>query len=132
MSIFPVSSKAHSIFNFKCPRCHIGDLYATPTFSMKRSFFMYSRCPHCGQPYELESGFWYGAMFMSYIAAATVIFGGFSLFYFVLGIGAVWSFGLATILTLTLYVWIFRISRSSWINFFVAYDPKYKEKSPSS
>ena len=124
MSIFSKGSKAYSMFAFKCPRCQIGDLYETPTFSFRKPFFMPKNCPHCGQRYELEAGFYYGAMFMSYIITATLIFSLFAVAYFLMGFSVFWSFASVTGLIFILYIWIFRLSRSMWINFFVKYNPK--------
>jgi uncharacterized protein (DUF983 family) len=114
-------SKSYSIFAFKCPRCHEGDLYYTPTFGLKRLFDMYEKCPKCGQPYELETGFYWGAMFISYAIVAFYLFGGFAVAFFLLDFDPWWSLGVMTASILPLYAWFFRVSRSIWINFFVHY-----------
>jgi len=67
MGIFKKGQKGYSIFNFKCPRCHEGDLFETETFSFQKSFDMHDKCPHCNLNYMPEPGFYYGAMFISYI-----------------------------------------------------------------
>ncbi len=124
MSLLCKGTKAYSIFKMKCPRCHEGDLFETNTFSFKKSFHMPEHCPVCKQPYFLEPGFYYGAMFISYI-----ITGWFSLFL----VGALIIFGdwiveasfllLIAIMAL-LFVWFFRLSRSIWININVKYQSK--------
>ena len=128
MPILAKGSKVYSIFGFKCPRCNVGDLYFTSTFSFNRSFDMHPKCPHCGQPYELEAGFYYGAMFMSYLITAFLMFSIFGFCYFMLDFGAWASFILITGLVCFLYVWIFRLSRSMWLSFFVKYESKYDDR----
>jgi uncharacterized protein (DUF983 family) len=119
-------SHAYSIFKMKCPRCQVGGLYETSTLSFKKSFYMPEKCPHCGQKYSLEPGFYYGAMFISYIFTGFSIFGFFALFKFLLGFDVFVSFILATIVLMSLFVWYFRISRAIWINFFIKYNKKYE------
>ena len=118
-------SKLYSISTLTCPRCQIGELYPTKTFSFKRPFDMYENCPHCQQRYVLESGFYYGAMFVSYILTSFLMFGMFAFCKWVLGFGVLNSFIGVTIIVFALFVWIFRVSRAVWINFFVKFNPKY-------
>jgi uncharacterized protein (DUF983 family) len=119
-------TKVYSIFAHKCPRCHTGDLYYTSTFSFRRSFDMPTKCAHCGQKYVLETGFYYGAMFISYLLTAFLMFSLFAIGKFVLGFGVLETFAAATLIIFALYVWIFRTARAIWINFFVRYKPQQK------
>ena len=127
--LFGKGSKLYSILGFKCPRCQEGDLYYTPTFGLKRLFDMREKCPHCEQRYELEIGFYWGAMFISYLIVALYMFGGFAVAYFLLGVDVMWAMGVLMMGTIPLYAWFFRVSRSIWINFFVAYDKKFAKSS---
>ncbi|MEL6864837.1 MAG: DUF983 domain-containing protein [Bacteroidota bacterium] len=112
-----------SIWNMKCPRCREGDLFDTGTFSFEKSFDMPDRCSHCNQNYMPEPGFYYGAMFISYI-----FYGWFSLlFSLALVFGFGWSvnsaFALLIFISIILFVWIFRMARSIWIHIIVKYKP---------
>ncbi len=120
-------SVLYSVVAMKCPRCHEGDLYKTPTFSFKKSFEMYDVCPHCGQKYVLEPGFYYGSMFISYILTAFLMFGTFAIAKFILDIEITTAFICCTLIIAALFIWIFRISRSVWIHFFVKYDKRYAD-----
>jgi uncharacterized protein (DUF983 family) len=122
--MFRKGSKAYSIFGLKCPRCNDGDLFPSPTFSLKQPFEMLDNCPCCGQKYLLETGFYYGAMFVSYILTAFMMFGMFAFFKFGLGLRVVHSFFIATTVVTILFIWIFRISRSLWLSVFVRYERK--------
>jgi hypothetical protein len=83
---------------------------------------MPDRCPVCGQSYQPEPGYYYGAMYVSYAfnvailvaiwIGATVLFNDFNVWWFVA------ISGLAGIILTPL---TFRISRLTWINFFVRY-----------
>lgn len=123
MSLFPKGSKMYAILNMKCPRCHEGDLFDTGSFSFKKSFDMKQTCPHCGQRYYPEPGFYYGAMFVSYI-----LYGWFSLFLvgfcmLVLGMGVNPSIAVLLVVSAVLFVWVFRISRAIWLTLNVKYQP---------
>jgi uncharacterized protein (DUF983 family) len=122
------SSKMYGIINFKCPRCHEGDLYETPTFSFKKPFDMHKNCPHCGQKYVLETGFYWGAMFVAYALSGGYMLGGFAILFFLLGIEPFLALGIVTVGAFLLYTWFFRMSRSIWLSIFVRFDKKYLEK----
>lgn len=116
-------NKAYTIFAFKCPKCAKGDLYPTGTFSFSKPFDMNDSCAHCEQKFFPEPGFYYGAMFISYI------FTGWFSIAFVLLLHWIFKWSTATsfaalIAVLTLFfVYIFRLSRSIWLNLMVKYDP---------
>jgi uncharacterized protein (DUF983 family) len=54
-----------AIVKAKCPKCRVGDIYATPVYSIFGQK-MHNNCPHCGMVYEREPGYFYGAMYVSY------------------------------------------------------------------
>ena len=58
----------------KCPRCQEGDLFIKP-FEFTKPLNMPERCPVCHQKFEPEPGFYYGAMFLSYIFSAFFFLG---------------------------------------------------------
>ncbi len=124
MGLLKKGTKAYSILQMKCPKCHEGALFETGSFSFKKPFYMPDKCPCCGQKYFLEPGFYYGAMFVSYI-----ISGWFSLFYvgflmLVLKLNWQVSFFSLLIFLAILFVWTFRISRAIWININVRYNKR--------
>jgi uncharacterized protein (DUF983 family) len=57
------------LFGMRCPRCRRGDLFPTGSFSFKQPFEQYEHCPKCGQDNFPEPGFYWGAMFLSYIGS---------------------------------------------------------------
>jgi hypothetical protein len=60
-------------------------------------------------------------MFVSYIITALFMFATFGLCKFGMGFGVVESFVGITLVVALLYVYIFRLARSIWINVFVKY-----------
>ncbi len=113
-----------SAFNMKCPKCRKGDLFNTPTFSFQKPFEMPKRCSCCKQKYFLEPGFYYGAMFISYIMTGWFCLFVIGFLMMVLGL-SVWSaFAWLIAICAILFVWIFRFSRSLWIHIRVKYSPK--------
>jgi uncharacterized protein (DUF983 family) len=128
MGLFKKGTKAYSIINMKCPRCQEGDLFETGSFSFQKSFDMPENCPKCGQKYFLGPGFYYGAMFISYIITGfyALIFCG----VLILVLGTSWQTAFFTMLgsMIILFVWFFRLARAVWINFNVKYDPNSSPK----
>ena len=124
MSILRKGTKPYSILHMKCPKCHEGDLFETGSFSFKRSFDMPKHCPKCGQKYFLEPGFYYGAMFVSYFLTGMYCLVFVGLLMLAFGVSWQHAFIFLLLTIALLFVWIFRISRTIWINVNVRYDPK--------
>lgn len=119
-----------------CPRCREGKLFEEPlSLNFGKLLKMNKACPVCGQPTELEVGFYYGTSYVSYALTVAIsvasaiawwVFVGFSLddnrfIYWLIFNG---------ILLLFLQPWLMRFARSLWISWFVRYDPDWKENGP--
>jgi uncharacterized protein (DUF983 family) len=123
-----------AILSNRCPRCREGKLFATDNiYDLKNNTKMYDKCPVCGQPTEIEVGFYYGTGYVSY--ALTVAFSvatfiawwvliGFSLYdnriFYWLGVNAV--------LLIALQPVFMRWSRTLWLSWFVKYNPEAKNE----
>lgn len=123
MRILGKGSKLYSIFGFKCPKCHEANLFPTSTFSFSRSFEMKKQCEVCGQDFEPEPGFYYGAMFVSYIFMGFFCLGFTAFLHWVVGLSVNLSFLLLLIVIAIFFVYIFRLARSIWINIVIKYNP---------
>ena len=117
-------SMLSSTFNLTCPRCRKGKMFVSP-FKLKRPLQMHYKCDVCGQKFEPETGFYYGAMFISYLFVAFLSFLIVGISIFVLGIQVELSFGILLIILAIIYVWNLRFTRSLWIHLVIKYDPKY-------
>ena len=132
MSVFKKESKRYSIFYLKCPRCHEGEVFETGSWSFVRSFDMHKRCPKCDLNYFPEPGYYYGAMFISYIWTGWFCLLFVAFFHWWLGYSQRVAFSLLTLFIVTNFVYIFRISRMMWINLHVRYNPTAIEKFEAS
>ena len=120
----PRRSKLSAVLGLKCPRCHEGDLFPTPTFSFKQPFDMKERCDVCNQDFVIEPGFYYGAMFISYIFTGWFCIGFVLFFHWVLDWSTLLSFALLLAVLAVFFVYIFRVARSMWIHLNVKYNPE--------
>ncbi len=118
-----------SVLQLKCPKCRQGDLFCNKkTYQYKGFFDMPKKCPKCGQDFEIETGFYYGAMYVSYaitialivaVFTALIVFNIFSIELFLL---------LDFIVLLITLPYVFKVSRSIWIALMIKFDPRAIEK----
>lgn len=117
------SSAISSIIQLRCPACRKGKLFPSDKVFFDFSFKMNERCPNCGENFFKEPGFYYGAMFISYIFSGffSLIFCGLLILVF----DVYWKYALVmlTIVLILGFVYLFKVSRSIWIHFFVKYKP---------
>jgi uncharacterized protein (DUF983 family) len=119
--------KISSAIKMTCPRCGKGDLFEKSNpYSAGKILAMHKNCSNCGMRYERESGFFFGAMYVSYalnialFVSATVAY----YVYFEDKIDWKWYISGYVALTLLLSPIIFRLSRSLWLIMMVGYDPE--------
>ena len=121
-----------SVLGCRCPRCREGKLFEKPLdIKLKGILKMNKKCPVCGQPTDIEVGFYYGTSYVSY--ALTVFISGvtFVAWYLTIGISVddnrfiYWLIANALFLV-ALQPWLMRLSRSLWISWFVKHDPNWK------
>jgi hypothetical protein len=115
-----------SLLTLKCPRCHKGNMFTHANmYVWKTADVMPEKCSCCEQQFEPETGFYYGAMYLSYGLYVLLFVPMFmitvfcSLPYFEFFISFV-------VLIVVLSPYIFRLSRACYLYMFVRYD---KEKS---
>lgn len=85
---------------------------------------MNKNCPNCNQRFEPEPGFYFGAMFISYIFLAFFSLGitGLLVFYFHFSVDI--AFGILIAILAIMFIWNLRFSRSIWIHLMIKYDKK--------
>lgn len=59
------TSKLYAIAHAKCPRCRRGNMFSGPTYGFKLQITN-ERCPKCQLKFEVEPGYYYAAMYVSY------------------------------------------------------------------
>jgi uncharacterized protein (DUF983 family) len=58
-------SEFKAALHAKCPKCRKGNMFANSTYSL-RGQKSYTNCPYCNFQFEIEPGYFYVAMFVSY------------------------------------------------------------------
>ncbi|MFC0184097.1 Protein of unknown function [Pseudarcicella hirudinis] len=112
-------SEFRAMMGEKCPQCRQGNMFKYPLWRVDKFDKMNENCPVCNLRFEVEPGFWYGAMFVSY---------GFSILLLILlGVVIYWFFNdppvmgyvvPITIISLLAVPVNFRISRSVFLHLF--------------
>ena len=117
------NSLLYSIFAVKCPRCREGNMFPKGTLYTTQFAKMYPKCPCCGQSFEPEPGYYFGAMFISYgITTAIFLVALFVLNLLVEEITMLMVFLTVTVVVIGFLPVIFRLSRSMWISIFIRYE----------
>lgn len=118
-----MANKFSGIFSLKCPTCLTGDLFPTSSFGFSQPFAQYEHCPKCGQNFFPEPGFYYGAMFISYIGSGFFCLGFVMLLHWVVGWSLMVSFFALLAVVAIFFVWWFRFSRSVYIHMLYPHKP---------
>jgi len=125
MKLIQKGTRLYSIVYHKCPRCHDGNLFTTGAYNLKHLADMPTQCAACGQRYALEPAFYSGAMYVSYALQVAL----FTTVYVALRVlfnPAMEVYSYTTVAAaVLLFPMTLRLSRSIYINFFIAYDPRY-------
>ncbi|MCW3083622.1 MAG: hypothetical protein JWP12_988 [Bacteroidetes bacterium] len=115
-------TKMYSILSNKCPHCHEGNFFEDNNpYKLKTFAHMNNRCPVCNEDFKRETGFYFGATYVSY--ALTVAFGvGLYILLSVIGnmdtVPFLITFSILLIILLPVF---YRLARLTWINMFVGY-----------
>ena len=59
----------------KCPRCREGDMFVHPIGKLSGFMKMHEHCPVCNLRYQVEPGFFFGAMYISYAFSIAILLG---------------------------------------------------------
>jgi uncharacterized protein (DUF983 family) len=122
-----IASTGLALLDLRCPRCHTGKLFTHAALST--SFVeMPAQCPICGQTYEPEPGFYYGAMYISSgFSTGILLLVGFMLYYLA-NDPPLWVY-ITTVAAAVMVVTplLFRYSRAVMLYGFsgASFDPRY-------
>lgn len=120
-------SEFSAIIEAKCPQCRQGNLFPHSPFSLSKFDKMNSHCPECNFKFEVEPGFFIGAMYVSYAIVIALMFATGGVLYIFLDNPPNWVYYLTFPLIITLLLpFIFRYSRVLYLYAFgrVAYKEK--------
>lgn len=125
-------SKVKSILNYTCPRCRQSKLFVEP-FEIAKPVNMKHSCEVCNQRFEPEPGFYYGAMFISYIFSGFFFVSTALVLVFAVGWSIEAAMGVIVAIAVLTFFKLMRLSRSLWIHVMVKYNPKFaKERTGES
>ncbi len=122
-----------SVLTNKCPRCREGHLFMFPNpYKLSTVTKMNDKCPICGQPTEIEVGFYYGTSYVSYVLAIVLIVIFFIAWWLIIGFSFkdnrfFWWMGCNGVLLIGMQPALMRLSRTLWLSWFVKYDHDWKE-----
>jgi uncharacterized protein (DUF983 family) len=125
-----------SILTNRCPRCRRGSLFTSSNpYNFRIMMRMPERCEVCGQPFELQTGFYFGTGYVSYGLSLALLALSFIIWYNTIGMSYAtddyrlyYWLGFSTLLLLVTQPLLQRVSRSIWIYFFVRYDANWKSQ----
>lgn len=126
----PKESAINSILTCKCPRCREGRVFTHKNPYHRKFGEIEKRCSICNLIYEMEQGFWYGAMYISYAFGVMI---SVPIVIILLLKTSLEIFQITAVIFCVLFVLspvLFRYSRSVWLHIFIRYDVNIsKEKS---
>ena len=110
-----------SVWTYDCPRCRKAKIYEEP-FQLSSPLAMPKRCPNCELRFAPDPGYYWGAMFISYVLSGW--------FFLLIALSLLfiwdWSVNQAMLVVLVVaaitYLKFLRFSRSLWIHLMVKYD----------
>ena len=125
-----------SVLDNRCPRCRRGKLFAVSNpYKLKTTLRMNKKCPVCGQPTEIEVGFYYGTGYVSYALSIAVLVASFVAWKVLIGVSfsiddnrIFYWMAAAFVLLFALQPILMRLSRVLWLSWFVSYDPNWQNK----
>jgi len=121
-----------NVFKCKCPRCRRGDMFENKNpYALKTTMRMNKECPVCGQPFNLEVGFYYGSSYVSYAASIALSVATFVAWWVLIGFSLqdnrffYWLIFNAVFL-IAAQPYLMRLARTGWLMFFVRYDINWR------
>src|SRR5690606_39491469 len=126
-------SKVEAMLASKCPKCRVGKMFVGNTYGFRRQR-MNDICPYCGFRFEIEPGYFYAAMYVSYgLSVAQVVVAGLLTYEFTKS-ESPWVYLFVLLGVIFVFApFNFRYSRLILLYYLtpkVKYDPKYEDHSP--
>ena len=117
------NSELYAIVNQKCPRCRKGNIWKYNSWLPQKFEKMNAECSHCGLHFEVEPGFFIGAMYVSYAFSLGIIATVFLTLRYLLNDPPVWVYMSGVIVvSLLLVPFSFRYARTIFLHLFGGVD----------
>lgn len=122
-----VISQTQSVVLLKCPKCRKGNLFTKKgLFRFNKVLEMPEKCSVCGQVYEIEPGFWIGALWTSYPLVVAIEVPFLLLALLSKSISPWFWFGCMLLAFFIFYPLMLRLGRSIWIHIAIRHDQSTK------
>jgi len=121
------TTRIGALLNNRCPKCYDGKLFNAGAYNLKRVSEMPKNCTVCGEDFEREPGFYFGAAYVSYaltvalwiaLFVALTCFDWWGLMAFSFFDDVPFFLGIGTGLLVILMPVVMRLSRSIWLHMF--------------
>lgn len=140
MNNIPATSKpsAFNLLKCKCPRCRAGNMFVDSNpWHLQHTMKMNKECPVCGQPLNIEVGFYYGSSYISYALTIALSVATFIAWWLFIGISVddnrvLYWLPFNAVFLLLLQPYLMRVSRTGWLAFFVHYDRNWQTNPPQA
>lgn len=121
-----------NMFTCKCPRCRRGDMFVNKNpYALKTTMRMNRECPVCGQPFNIEVGFYYGSSYVSYAVSIALSVATFVAWWVLIGFSLqdnrffYWLI-FNSVFLIAAQPYLMRLARTGWLLFFVRYDINWR------
>jgi uncharacterized protein (DUF983 family) len=123
------------VFNLvkcKCPRCRRGDMFENKNpYDLRKTMRMNKACAVCGQPFNIEVGFYYGSSYVSYAVTIALSVATFVAWWLLIGFSLndnrffYWMI-FNSVFLIAAQPYLMRLARTGWLAFFVRYDKNWR------
>ena len=125
------TSKFSALTHSKCPRCRVGKFFEGKAYGFRKQK-MNEFCPVCGVKFEVEPGYFYAAMYVSYAFSVAQIVSLAVATYIITRSESPWLYlGVLFFTTLVFAPFNFRYSRLVLLHYMtpkISYNPRYEEE----
>jgi uncharacterized protein (DUF983 family) len=120
----------------KCPRCRRGNMFVDNNpWNLKHTMKMHKHCGECGQPLNIEVGFYYGASYVAYALSVAFSVATFVAWYLFIGFSLsddrlFYWLTINAVLMIFMQPYFMRLARTGWLAIFTKYDANWKIHPP--
>ena len=125
-----MASSLAALLALRCPRCHEGKLFSHSALNLRKFDEMPAACSVCGQAFEPEVGFYWGAMYISYGFSTIIVAVVGVMLYFLGNDPEVWVYVAAVATAVVVFTpLMFRYARAVMLYAFSGthFDPHYSK-----
>jgi len=102
---------------------------------LSKTMQMNRECPVCGQPLDIEVGFYYGSSYVSYTFSIMLSVATLVAWWLLIGISLndnrfFYWMGFNAVFLLIMQPYLMRVARTGWLAFFVRYDRNWRTTAP--